>query len=599
MRDARDACGTAVLGHGESLTMTRPAESQRRSGRLIVKLRRLAMRRSLPGGAANATVAPGARTGAKTVPLALLALILFIDVGSAWRMTRTYDERRHLSYGRSVLRGSWARMNKYDNSKMPVSALNALPAALGERMTSPAWLEDLSTSLRAARIATTLASLLLAWFVYRWASELYGSRGGLLSLVLYAFSPNLIAHASLVTTDLFAACSALVATYCFWKFLRFRGWKEGLASAATLGASQLVKYTSLFLYPIFAAILAVRAITPAADPEELERSPPRPWRTIRWALAFASISVLVINVGFGFEGSFTPLGRYPFKSALFRWIQTIVPGAAQVPVPLPFPYLQGLDWIVHDERTGATSGSVYLFGELRSAGRGFTGYFLYAFLFKEPLAFQALTAWAAARRIAARYRFRFRDAELFLLCPVLFYTIYFNFFFREQIGIRFFLVALPFLHVFCGSLCADERPLSPAQRTWLGVLLAYLVASVLSYFPYYLSYFNELVWDRKAAYRILADSNVDWGQCGWYLDRYKEDHPAAIVEPDGPTAGRVVVGVNLLTGIFPVLDGRPAGAEKYRWLRDNFAPVDHVAHCYLVFEVTPEALANLLRRERP
>ena len=30
--------------------------------------------------------------------------------------------------------------------------------------------------------------------------------------------------------------------------------------------------------------------------------------------------------------------------------------------------------------------------------------------------------------------------------------------------------------------------------------------------------------------------------------------------------------------------------EQYRWLRENFEPVGHVAHGHLLFQVTPEAL---------
>jgi ATP synthase F1 gamma subunit len=63
------------------------------------------------------------------------------------------------------------------------------------------------------------------------------------------------------------------------------------------------------------------------------------------------------------------------------------------------------------------------------------------------------------------------------------------------------------------------------------LLLLYLLASVLSYFPHYLSYFNELVLDRKNAYRILADSNIDWGQNRWYLREFQAQHPDYIFEP--------------------------------------------------------------------
>jgi 4-amino-4-deoxy-L-arabinose transferase-like glycosyltransferase len=512
-------------------------------------------------------------------------------------MTRTYDEKRQLAYGLNVLHGSWARISKYDNSKMPITALNALPSFLAGYVTRPDWLNQLMTSLALARSITMLASLLLASFVYRWSRELYGDRAGSLSLLLYAFSPSFIAHATLVTTDVFAACALTIATYHFWRFLRERTWRSGIVSALTLGVAQVVKYTSLFLYPIFALLLAARII---ADSATRRRSPDGTtvrrlvWPVAKWTIVYALASILIIHLAFGFQGSFTPISAFQFKSAVFRRLQSSALHVADLRVPLPYSYLQGLDWVIHDERSGTTAGDVYLLGEVRPGAEGFLGYFFYAFLFKEPLASQALILWAGAAYVLRRGSFRFRENELFLLCPVAVFTVYFNFLFHEQIGFRFFLVALPFLHVFCGSLRADFRSASKTENAALVILCTYLVGSVLSYFPFYLSYFNELVLDRKKSYRILADSNIDWGQCRWYLERYERDHPEAIVEPDAPVAGRIVVGVNLLTGIVRSLKGHPVGPEKYRWLRDHFQPIDHVAHCYLVFDVSPDALQAAL-----
>ncbi|MBU1627740.1 hypothetical protein KKB18_10265 [bacterium] len=124
------------------------------------------------------------------------------------------------------------------------------------------------------------------------------------------------------------------------------------------------------------------------------------------------------------------------------------------------------------------------------------------------------------------------------------------------------------------------------SKTTIAALMIYLVISVLSYFPHYISYFNELVWDRKQAYKILADSNIDWGQNGWYLKQYKEKHPDAIVEPLSPKSGKIVVGVNQLVGA-------TVDPERYRWLRENFKPANHIAYSYLVYEIPSEALNGL------
>jgi hypothetical protein len=118
------------------------------------------------------------------------------------------------------------------------------------------------------------------------------------------------------------------------------------------------------------------------------------------------------------------------------------------------------------------------------------------------------------------------------------------------------------------------------------VLSAWLVLSVISYFPHYIPYFNELVPDRRYAYRVLADSNIDWEQAEWYLDRYLEAHPEAVLSPEEPVTGRVVMEVNRLTGVA----GDPA---PYAWLREYQNPMDTIAYTYLVYEVTEADLAAL------
>ena len=122
--------------------------------------------------------------------------------------------------------------------------------------------------------------------------------------------------------------------------------------------------------------------------------------------------------------------------------------------------------------------------------------------------------------------------------------------------------------------------------------MAALAASVLSYYPHFLPYFNELVGDRRRAYRILADSNLDWGQHVWYFQQYLATHPDSVVEPEQPTAGTILVGVNMLTGVA----GEP---ERFRWLRDHFAPVDHIAHAVLVYRVSEKELERVRDHQAP
>jgi hypothetical protein len=272
---------------------------------------------------------------------------------------------------------------------------------------------------------------------------------------------------------------------------------------------------------------------------------------------------------------------------------------------VPYPYLEGLDWIVQRERTGEGYGAIYLLGELRRA-QGFTGYFLYASLFKVPIVTLLVWLGALGTWVARRGPADVRRQEWVLLCPILFFTVYFNVFYRAQIGLRHFLVVFPLLHVLAGRLVAEWWSWRAGQHSQaasarfgfapsnvaLGVAGVYLVASVLSYYPHYLPYFNELVRDRRLAYRILADSNLDWRQHRWYQARYMEAHPDAIIEPARPTAGTIIVGANSLTGVA----GEP---EKFRWLREHFTPVETIAYSTLVYHVTPADLDRLGLAARP
>jgi hypothetical protein len=157
--------------------------------------------------------------------------------------------------------------------------------------------------------------------------------------------------------------------------------------------------------------------------------------------------------------------------------------------------------------------------------------------------------------------------------------------FNLQIGYRFALPVLPFLFVFTGSLARDIAAMRRSSRLLIGGLLLYLVASTLSYYPHFIPYFNELVWDRTNAYRIMADANLAWSQDGWYVARYLRRHPDALFEPVDPQEGTVLLSVNKYAGLWDV--------ERYRWIRENFAPIGHIAHGHLIFQVTPEALLRV------
>ncbi|MCJ7434007.1 MAG: hypothetical protein MUO77_11020, partial [Anaerolineales bacterium] len=306
-----------------------------------------------------------------------------------------------------------------------------------------------------------------------------------------------------------------------------------------------------------------------------------------WFLVAILIGLILINIGFLFNRTFTPFGDYEFRSVRFQSLQAALPFLHNVPVPVPYPYLEGFDWIIQREATGFGYGNLYLLGQIHPV-KGFAGYYMVASLLKVPIATQ-IVIWAS---LAIYFWDKKRSLnilkdEIFLLLPVLFYTIYFNFFYNAQLGIRFYLIVFPLLYVFAGSLFINWKELSPRQKMSVYALGAYLLISVFSYFPHYIPYFNEFIWDRKMAYKYLADSNIDWEQSKQYLKEYQKEHPEAIVSPQYKiTSGLIVVDANDLVGV-------TVKPEMYQWLRENFEPVDTVAYSYLVYKIMPEQIEHL------
>jgi hypothetical protein len=517
----------------------------------------------------------------RVLPALIIGFFLANEVLSMWHESVTYDEPNHLEYGMAILHLDSSRSN---DTEMPISALNAFPGRIAQAMPWEGVREFLS-STPVARMVTILASTALAIVVFRWGLMLYGYWAAVLSLVLFAADPNIAAHANLVTTDLFAALAVTATLYSFWRFSIRRDLVHAIAVAFLLGLSQLAKYTSLALYPILVMLLGLQD-----GPGILSWVRKRDWRNLRryllkgisYTILLAMVSVLVINVGFVFRGTLTRIGDYSFRSDLFRGIRERLRLLDDIPVPLPQPYIQGLDLVLDRDKTGVGYGPIYLLGVLRR-GDGFPAYYLVAFLFKEPLASQILLLGAIGAYLVRRTQRSFLRNEAFLLLPAIVLIGYFSLAVNRQIGFRFVLVVLPLLQVFTGGLVARWVSLGGLWKAAIVGLAVYLAGSTLSYFPHYISYFNELVPDKRMAYRILADSNLDWGQSQWYLARYLAEHPEVETDPDFPMIGRFVVTANELVGVTE----KP---EVFRWLRECFLPVDTVAYSYLVYDVTQDDL---------
>jgi Dolichyl-phosphate-mannose-protein mannosyltransferase len=285
-----------------------------------------------------------------------------LDLFVAGAMSTTFDESSSVTYGEQVLLRHPDRSDPLFNSKAPVAALNAAPRMLATYLNNehvPPSMLRILRSMRVARLASVLATLLLNFFIYRWAHALYGRVAALAVSVLVVFSPNLIAHGTLSNNDGYFALGVVGALLFFRRYLLLPTSGNAWLSGLTLALAQLTKPFALYLYAVVLVFLLVVSGDKKSDSPRVSR------RSLIIFLAIAlACFILVANAGFCFDRSLTPLKSYRFYSEPFLQLQK-VPVLRSFPVPLPYPFLQGLDMLKYHDESGLTYGKIYLLGELR------------------------------------------------------------------------------------------------------------------------------------------------------------------------------------------------------------------------------------------
>jgi 4-amino-4-deoxy-L-arabinose transferase-like glycosyltransferase len=500
----------------------------------------------------------------------ILVAAFILDAIVAKSMSQTMDEADHIAYGIKVLHANPQRSEPYMDSKMPATALNAFPRFIGERTGGFGRIRKWLSSL--VRLPSILAALVVIFFVHAFAAEWYGPGPALAAAVFAALSPNLIAHGTIATTDGYFAAGVLVSLFYLRRYLLLPTTRNAFVSGATLAVAQLTKPMAIYLYGIAAVFLIYAMVR--STPARLRAKD----AALYAALAFA-LAVFTLNTAYSFDRVFTPLASYSFESEPFRELQR-APWLQRIPLPFPYPVLQGFDQVMHVEKTGAAYGNIYLLGELRNmtdpAFRGFRSYYVVAWLFKEPIPLQILFIWGVAYT-AVRRRKDFALNEGLLLTAAGVLILWLSLFSKAQIGIRHILPALAIETIIASAPFSGFASSSRPRKVALVCLVVWLGLSTFSYFPHMIPYMNEWV-DRTSSYKILADSNLDWGQDAGVVRKFLKANPDVVLDPDQQIPGRILVSANRLVGVAP----RDKG--PLTWLL-HYRPAAQVGYAHFLFVI--------------
>ncbi|HKQ96491.1 MAG TPA: glycosyltransferase family 39 protein [Candidatus Polarisedimenticolia bacterium] len=549
--------------------------------------------------------------------LVTLALVVYAVQGYAAIRSKsaTFDEPAHIGAGLSYLETREFKINlQHPPLLKEIAAVPLVLTGVTWPMSEAQWKEvgnppDPSVQwyvgneilygngadkvLFETRLPFLVLSLLLILVVFLWGQEMLGPWPAALGALMTALDPTLQAHGVLVTTDTGFALAAMLFTWSLWRFLMHRTVPRLVTTGATLGLALGAKFTGALLVPVgLALLLAAERWIPAGPPKPGRRADPFAVedRAARVTGILGAFTIVLLVAGLVLHA------LYFFSSDPFLWFKGILRVNSDHD-PSYWPYMAG-GFKPH-----------------------FWTYYVVTWLLKEPLPVIGLVLGG----LFVLFR---RDTEVtaldraFLVLPpaaiLVFYT-----FFSHNLGFRYLIPMLPFLHLVAGFAAAWLwRSGGAVRRAMVPLLLVWLGINGYGIAPDPLAFFNEsaCLWthpsrvgiDAGAACGVewLDDSNVDWGQglkqLKTWLDANAPNRHVALAyfgtaRPDAygidfervgsamlerrPPPGLYAISAHLLARANGALRARH-GEGPENWIAHT-PPTAVVGHAFYVYDLKP------------
>ena len=388
-----------------------------------------------------------------------------------------------------------------------------------------------------ARFAEMTFSIFLAVVLAIAMRRMFGEPEALVALSLLAFEPNMIAHGSLVTTDMATAATFFASVFALYLFLErpsicqvqltadlgTRFFLRGAALGLCLGAMLTIKASGLaeilFLWAVMLALLWRDARETAEPKADFVRGVQRGASGLVGAMA---VGYLLLWAGYGFHfyaipslhrQALPPTALDPGTAGVPALISTLTQWGRAISIA-PEAYLYGITDVLRQN----IQHPAYLLGKMY--GHGLWYYFPVAFSVKTSV---TLLAMLGAGIIGLLWHREKSREALFLALPA---TCYFGLVLSSglDIGIRHLLPVYPFaIALAAAGVCALARR---APKAWIAViaLLAFAAIDSARTFPNYISFGNELWGGTNGTFKVLSDSNTDWGQDLKQIREYIDIH---------------------------------------------------------------------------
>jgi hypothetical protein len=392
-----------------------------------------------------------------------------------------------------------------------------------------------------ARLPLLLLAVGFGLYLYRLGLNRWGKAVALLAVFFYAFSPNIIGHAGLVTTDVGASIFMFIALWAFVRFMQAPTRQNVILFSVAMALAQVTKFNGFLLYP-FLGLLTLIMI--GVSHEKLSV-----WlRLKRYVGLYLVACILSVGWIWGFYVPHTinmpesVQDRLITESLNGDNVKGLAPYLTSLndsPVMKPLvQYLLGIGMVFNRVSSGNVT---YFNGEV--SNQSYHLFFPELFLVKTQIPFLLLGLVAMVTGVLAFGRrrvrgfwhklaasWRDRPLEWTLGSFALFYFLV-AVAGNLNLGIRHIMpVYLPIFVLVAIATVRQARRLrgthwAVAGFSALAALLVWYGGSTALAYPSYISYFNELIGGSANAGRYFSDSSVDWGQDLRRLKTYTDEHP--------------------------------------------------------------------------
>lgn len=495
-----------------------------------------------------------------------LSLIAVAWAAAAWMGVRghasTFDEPVHTVAAAHAVRGEFALNPEHPPvwkflAGLPLpppppvpdsvrgSPVNQWPYAVDVLYRSDWDGEAVVGRSRVALLAFGVGVILLGGLI---ATAGAGPRAGALAAALLALDPLLLAHGPIVSNDVALTALLLAVVAVAWTLrtrlehpLGITGYALAVILGGLMGLAIGTKFTALLLAPLLAAALLLTR-------RHLGH------RGLLVLLVAAPMAYATVWVVYGFRYDPSPDGRpldlAPLVDRVAAARRIADPSAGPDPDTATRLILAANDYRLLPQAFSAglltsygvtRSNPAFLMGELRLSG--WWWYFPVALLFKTPLA--VLAVWAIALGGLVR---RHTPTPAGTLAWLAIAALAVSMASPLNIGVRHVLPATVLL-TLAGGIMLAARPRLAAG------LLVVLAAEVAVSYPHWLSFFN-LPARVYGPDRLLADSNLDWGQdlarlAEWHREAGRPPLFLAYWGTGDPAAYGLAGDVTHLPGTYP------------------------------------------------